>query len=167
MKRKKREVWKYSEASTLHNLTSANIQCCKLNKGTGKLFKYVSDVDTSSGFNVRNLSPQSNFLRNIRMTENSRESKDAISAQTTSSHYAALSLREGEHVPPGTVGAKRVQDGCRRSVTPQLWRPASVAPAPRCQGSHLAVVPVTAQRDGESVCAGCELGMQPLLYWMD
>lgn len=64
----------------LHNLTSVNIQCCELNKGTGKLFKYVSGVDTWSGFNVRNLSPQSNFLRNIQMTENSGESKDATSA---------------------------------------------------------------------------------------
>lgn len=79
-KNKKWEEWKYPDASVLHNLTSVNIQCCDLNRGTGKLFKYVSDADTSSGFNVRNLSPQSNFLRNIQMTENSGESKDAISA---------------------------------------------------------------------------------------
>lgn len=79
-KKKKREGWKRPDANVLHNLTSVNIQCCELNKDTGKLFKYVSDADTSSGFNVRNLSPQSNFLRNIQMTENSGESKDAISA---------------------------------------------------------------------------------------
>lgn len=78
--KRKREVLKFPDTHVLHNLTSVNIQCCELNKGTGKLFKYVTDTDTSSGFNMRNISPQSNFLRNIQMTENSGESKDAISA---------------------------------------------------------------------------------------
>lgn len=52
-----REVRKYPDANVLHNLTSVNIQCCKLNKDTGNLFKYVSDADTRLGFNVRNLKP--------------------------------------------------------------------------------------------------------------
>lgn len=44
-KKKREEVWKYPDNNVFHNLASVNIQNFELNKGTGKLFKYVSDAE--------------------------------------------------------------------------------------------------------------------------
>lgn len=120
-KKKKREVWKYSEANVLHNLTSVNIQRCELNKGTGNLFQYVSDADTWSGFNVMYLSPQSNSLRNIQMTENSGRAK--MQSQLKLQPFNTRLCRgERDDV---SLPEPRGQSGCRKAageVSPRTRR---------------------------------------------